>query len=154
MAISPHVVQLRSKIGSELLLLPSVTVLIRNDRDQILLVRHIGFDRWGTLGGMVEPKEHPRDAAAREAKEETGLDIEITSLLTAVGGPDYEVTYPNGDRVSYVSTVYGAELIGGVAAIDVEELTDMRWFDSAELQTLALDRFAQSLFQELGMIAS
>ncbi len=154
MAISPYVVSMRSAIGSELLLLPSVTMLVRDGRDRILLVRHVGFDRWGTLGGMVEPGEHPKDAAVREAKEETGLDIEITELLAAVGGPGYEVTYPNGDRVSYVSSVYGARLLGGVEQIDAEELSDMRWFAPDEIPGLELDRFAESLFQELGMLAS
>ena len=33
------------------------------------------------IGGFVEAHEHPEDAAIREAKEETGLDIKITSQL-------------------------------------------------------------------------
>ena len=37
---------------------------------------------WILPGGMVEKGEHPHEAAIREAKEETNLDIELIKLLT------------------------------------------------------------------------
>ena len=154
MAISPYVVWLRSKIGNEQLLLPSVTVLARNERNEILLARHLGLEQWGTIGGMVEPEEHPRDAAVREFREETGYEITITSLLAAVGGPDHVVTYPNGDQASYVSTVFGAEISGGSESIDADELTAVGWFTEQDLATTNLDRFATGVFRELDMLTS
>lgn len=152
MAVSPYVVWLRNSIGSALLVLPSVTVLVADADDRILLVRHTGFDRWGTVGGMVEPEEHPRHAAVREVKEETGLDVELTALVASVGGPGYVVTYPNGDQASYVSTVFTARVTGGDEVIDHDELTDMAWFDKDSIKELELDRFATSLFTELDML--
>jgi 8-oxo-dGTP pyrophosphatase MutT (NUDIX family) len=42
-------------------------------RDSILLVHHRRLDRWLQPGGHVDPGEGPRDGAAREVWEETGL---------------------------------------------------------------------------------
>lgn len=151
MAISPHVAWLRSKVGSALLILPSVTVLVENGAGQVLLVRHRGFDRWGTVGGMVEPEEHPKQAAIREVEEETGMVVEIIELLTASGGPEFTITYPGGDQVTYVTTVYRARPIGGSERMDTDELTEMGWFGPSEIATLDLDPIARSLFSELGV---
>lgn len=42
-------------------------------RDSILMVHHAALDRWLQPGGHVDPGESPRDGAARETWEETGL---------------------------------------------------------------------------------
>ncbi len=148
MTISPYVVRLRREIGTELLLLPSVTVLVENEDGQILLVRHRGAQQWSTVGGMIEPEEEPTVAAVREVKEETNLDIELLELVTACGGPECVVEYANGDRVSYVTIVYRARSIAGVAVADEDEVAEVRWTDSGELLELDLDRFARHLFAE------
>lgn len=45
------------------------------DSEKVLLHRHAKLGKWLPPGGHVEPDETPPDAARREAKEETGLDI-------------------------------------------------------------------------------
>jgi len=108
MGIAAHIARLRAVVGHELLLLPSVSVLPVDEAGRILLVREAGHDDgWGTLGGAVEPGESPAAAAVREAREEISADVELIRLLDVLGGPDYEVTYANGDRVAYVTAVYG-----------------------------------------------
>lgn len=42
-------------------------------RDVILMVHHATLDRWFQPGGHVDAGESPKDGAAREAWEETGL---------------------------------------------------------------------------------
>ena len=114
MGISAHIARLRAVVGHELLLLPSVSVLPVDDTRRVLLVRHAGHDDgWGTLGGAIEPGESPAAAAVREAREEISADIQILRLLDVLGGPEYQVTYPNGDRVAYVTAVYEARIISG-----------------------------------------
>lgn len=47
------------------------------DGDHILLVDHINAELWLPTGGHVEPGEHPRTTALREAKEELSIDGEF-----------------------------------------------------------------------------
>ena len=79
------------------------------------------------LGGAVEIGESPAETAIREAREEIGADIRLKKLLDVLGGPDYEVTYPNGDRVAYVTSVYEAEVTAGVPRAADGELSDVAW---------------------------
>jgi 8-oxo-dGTP pyrophosphatase MutT (NUDIX family) len=73
----------------------------------------------------VEVGESPAETAIREAREEIGTEVRLTRLLNVLGGPDYEVTYPNGDRAAYVTAVYEAEIISGVPTIADDELSDV-----------------------------
>ena len=104
------------------------------------------------LGGAVEIGESPTETAVREAREEIGAEVRLTRLLDVLGGPDYEVTYPNADRVAYVTAVYEAEIIGGTARVADSELTDAAWFSPDELAELTLNRFARALLTATGHI--
>nr|MDT0660634.1 NUDIX hydrolase [Micromonospora sp. DSM 115978] len=65
--------QPRKRVGAD--------VLIRNDRDEILLVNPSYKPGWDLPGGMVEANEAPHLAAERELREELGLDISVGPLL-------------------------------------------------------------------------
>ena len=104
MGIAPHIARLRAVVGHELLLLPSVSLLIRDTDGRILLAKEAGRDDgWGVPGGAVDIGESPAEAAVREAREEIGTDVRLVRLLDVLGGPDYEVSYPNGDLAAYVA---------------------------------------------------
>lgn len=148
MPIPSYVARLRVAVGSELLLLPSASVLPVDADDRLLLVRHRGHhDGWGLVGGAVEPGESPADAAVREAREEIGVEVRLRRLLDVLGGRDYEVTYPHGDRAAYVTAVYQAEIVEGTPAADGEEVIDVGWFDRDELRGLPLSRFAGAVLR-------
>ena len=145
MPASEYVLLLRERIGTGLLLLPTVAVLARDEAGRLLLVRHIESGRWATVGGAIEPDESPVDAAMREAQEEAGVTVAIGRLLTALGGPQYRLTYPNGDQCSVVSLVYEATVIGGEPRPDDDETSEVRWFDLDELESLDLNEFNRRL---------
>ena len=69
-----------------------------------------------------------------------------------LGGLDYEVTYPNGDRVAYVTAVYEAEVINGVPAVADNELSDVAWFGPSALAQLTLSRLSRALLKATGHI--
>ena len=151
--MSAHIARLRAVVGHELLLLPSVSVIPVDGASRMLLVRHTGHhDGWAVLGGAVELGESPAETAIREAREEIGAEVRLNRLLGVLGGPDYEVTYPNGDRAAYVTAVYEAEIINGVPAIADDELSDVAWFSPSKLGQLTLSRLTRAVLQATGHI--
>ena len=153
MGISAHIARLRAAVGHDLLLLPSVSVLPVDAAGRLLLVRHAGHhDGWAVLGGAVEVGESPAQAAVRETREEIGVEVRLVRLLDVLGGPDYEVSYPNGDRTAYVTATYEAAIIGGFPAVRDGELSDLAWFTPAQLADLELSRFARALLSATGYL--
>jgi len=73
--MSPYIQDLRAKIGTTVLEIPTVSIVTLDERNRVLLVRHIEGNNWTTPGGMIEPYETPADAAVREMWEETGLYV-------------------------------------------------------------------------------
>lgn len=153
MAMSDHIRRLRGLVGNELLLLPSVSVLVRDDEGRVMLVRHADSGLWGLIGGAVEVDERPEEAAVRETEEETGLIVELTRLVTVLGGPGFRVTYPNGDETAYVSIVYEARVLGGEERADGDETIELGWFRFDDLRTSDLGTFAEVTFEELGWLS-
>ena len=134
--MSNYLRNLRSKIGHQLLLLPSVTMVVRDDRGRVLLVKIADANLWLPPGGGIEPDESPKDAAIREMQEETGVLVEPVRIIGVYGGPEYRVVYPNGDVVSYVTTVFECKVVSGEMAPDHEETLDVRYFSEAELDSV------------------
>ncbi len=153
MAPSPYIRRLRERVGQQLLLLPSVTVLCRDDTGRILLVRQVDSGQWATIGGMVEPDEDPRAAAVREAKEEAGIDVELGRILDVLGGPVFRVRYPNGDETAYVTIVFDARVISGELAADGEETNECAWFEQGSLDEADLGPFARASLAALGWLS-
>lgn len=78
------------------------------------------------IGGFMEAGEHPEDAAVREAKEETGLDIKITSLL----GTYVDRYGEGGDHT--LNLHYIGEVVGGeMQAMD--DVASLEWVPIGEV---------------------
>ena len=152
MPMSEYVRRMRDAIGTDLLLVPSVAVLLRDGDARLLLVRHADHGQWGLLGGAIDPDESPRHAAARESREEIGVDVVVGDVVGALGGSAYEVEYANGDRTAYVTIVYDGRVAGGEMRPDGVEVTEIGWFDDAELDGADLHFFARAALVELGLI--
>jgi ADP-ribose pyrophosphatase YjhB (NUDIX family) len=136
MPMSEYVRDLRMKIGTTVLEVPTVSVIVFDESERVLLVRHVEGNDWTTPGGMIEPYELPSNAALREMWEETGLHVVLTHIIGVFGGSLCSSTYSNGDKMAWISTVFGARAIGGSLKPDGEETLEARYFSRAE--TLAV----------------
>ena len=96
--------------------------------------------------------ESPATAAVREAREEISAEVQLARLLDVLGGSEYEVVYPNGDRVAYVTAVYEARIISGSPVPGDGELSEIAWLTAEELPGLRLSRFARALLHATGRI--
>jgi len=148
MPISPYLERLRRRVGKTLLLVPSATAVIRDERGRVLLARHAESGGWSTIGGAVEPNEPPADAVVREVWEETGLLVEPLRVLGVYGGPEFEVVYGNGDRVSYLTTVFACKVARGEPRADGVETIELGWFDEPELSALGLPPWARLVLHD------
>jgi ADP-ribose pyrophosphatase YjhB (NUDIX family) len=134
--MSEYIRSLRARIGNTVLEVPTVSVVVQDDRARVLLVRHAEGNDWTTPGGMIEPFETPADAAVRETWEETGLHVRLTRIVAVLGGAQCGTTYRNGDRIAWVATVFCAEAIGGALRPDGEEALEAAYFEPREIAEL------------------
>ena len=143
--MSPYVRELRARVGSARLLLPSVTALVFDDAGRLLLVRQGDLDVWSTPGGAMEPGEPPADAVVREAWEETGLLVEPRRIAGVYGGDETVVRYPNGDETQYVMIVFDCAVRGGAPRADGDETLEVRYVAADEARALALTPWLRHL---------
>ncbi len=146
--ISPYLRHLRERVGHDLVLLPSVAVLPWDEDGRLLMVREAETGMWQTVGGAIEPDESPVEAAVREASEEVGVVVELTGIRGVTGGPSFRMTYPNGDLVSYVSTIFNAHVLEGEPCADGDETIDAAWFAIGQLADIALSDFTIALLSD------
>src|SRR3954462_4097942 len=125
--------------------------VVRDKAGRLLLVRRghePGLGAWSLPGGRVEPGESaaggavPRgaaEAAVREVREETGLDVAVGDLLGTVDLPgDYRVH-------DFAATVTGGELRAG------DDADDARWCTPDDVSLLEL---SAGLLDELRRIGA
>lgn len=146
-----YVKRIRELVGSdELLQVPSVSVAVRDGSGRVMLARHANRGEWVVPGGAIEPGEVPEDAARREMLEETGLHVTLTRFVGVFGGPDFIVHYANGDRTSYVMSLYEARIDGdAIPKLDADELLEVRFVTSAEAKTLDVARWVPHMLRVL-----
>jgi len=87
----------------------AVDVLIRKDDGYVFIKRKNEpyRGRWAIPGGLVEYGETVEQAAKREAKEETGLDVKLIQLIGVYSDPTRD---PRGHCISIA---YLAEAVSG-----------------------------------------
>ena len=102
---------------------------------EVLLVKrrfdpYAGY--WTLPGGFVEEDETVEEAAVREVLEETGLEVELNSLIGVFSDPGRD---PRG-RV--ISVAFSAVPVGGELR-ESEESSEVGWFPISRLPRLAFD---------------
>jgi 8-oxo-dGTP pyrophosphatase MutT (NUDIX family) len=109
---------------------------------KVFLHLHKKLNKWLQPGGHIELDEGPLEAAVREVKEETGLDIEL------VGGeqlpeladstedilpPKFLNRHPFNEVHEHIDFTYFGRVIGG--KLMPEDGVEVRWLTEAELKT-------------------
>jgi 8-oxo-dGTP diphosphatase len=103
----------------------AVGTIIRTDDGRVVLVRRAiepGYGLWVFPGGYVDRGEQLLDAALREAREESGLEVRIDGLLNV---------YSYGGAAPII-IVYAATFVGGELCTD-EECLEARLFAPDEI---------------------
>jgi ADP-ribose pyrophosphatase YjhB (NUDIX family) len=102
----------------------SVNVAVLQD-GKILLTQREDFETWVLPSGRVEEGESLAQAAIREAKEETGIDVELTRLVGV-----YSRT---GTMYPGYTALFAARPVGGKPKLQKGETIAVEWFPVDEI---------------------
>jgi len=107
---------------------PVVAAIVTSALGVLVGRRNDGSPPWTFIAGEVEPGELPEDAAIREVKEETGLEVRAGQVI---GERDHPAT---GRHMIYMAAapVRGTSVFVG----DEAELAEVRWVSLAEADEL------------------
>ncbi|MFT4891724.1 MAG: 8-oxo-dGTP diphosphatase [Halobacteriales archaeon] len=123
-----------------------VAVVIRNDDGELLLVENDWSDGYVPPGG-VEPGEDPEAAAVREAREETGVRVELERPVRVErrryvrGSGDADLdgdeadSFRGGYDVTDLAHPVGDESIADDPGVEDETIADVAWFDAVPERT-------------------
>ena len=123
---------LRKDVGHKKILLNCAgAVIVREGK--ILLQRRTDNGKWGLIGGLLELDETYEQAAIREIREETGLEVHLDSFLGLFH--NYNMVWANGDQAHVIGAYYAASIVEGEPRTDEESL-ELRFFSREELPPL------------------
>jgi ADP-ribose pyrophosphatase YjhB (NUDIX family) len=112
------------------------TVYIVKD-GKVLLTFNSKVNKFIPLGGHIEANELPCDAVIREAKEESGYDIELIDFgdLKIKNLPqnlDIQLDIIKSDH-HHINISYVGKIIGGELLSESDEGTELKWFSPEEI---------------------
>lgn len=126
--MTEYIKSLRKLVGHMPILVCGASVIVENDKGEILLQFRTDNGCWGYPGGAVEINEVVEEAAKRELLEEAGLSSNSLELFGIFSGKDLYYIYPNGDEVSIIEALYICRDYTGDAKADLVECNDVRFF--------------------------
>jgi len=130
----------------------TVAIFVVQD-GKVLLVHHRNLNRWLPLGGHIDLDEDPEAAARREAREESGLEVELIGERPPTTGPGTRALiaprfldlHRITDTHEHVGLIYWARPKAGTVTLADAEHHAIRWCSAADLDTLRplMDRAVQ-----------
>ncbi len=115
----------------------ATTFVVHENRTLLLLHRKLGI--WVPPGGHIDPNELPDQAALREVREESGLDVELLDQGRPIGNirilpQPYCILLENiGPQHQHIDLIYFARVRGGNMSHSEREAQAARWFTWEEL---------------------
>jgi len=107
-----------------------IVLIIENEDDKYLLLRHKKNDLWGFVSGGIEEGESSTKTAVREAQEESGLELKEENIQDT------------GEKITFVSSrgpgeqqAFTTKIDSSPINIDGNEISEFGWFSYDEVIT-------------------
>lgn len=112
---------------------------------KVLLIHHRKLEKWLPLGGHIELDEDPETAAIREAREESGLEIELLGErppttedgTRALIAPRFLDIHRISDTHQHIGMIYFARPKSGDLTLASAEHHAIRWVSASEMDELS-----------------
>jgi 8-oxo-dGTP pyrophosphatase MutT (NUDIX family) len=145
----------------------TVAIFVVHD-SQVLVIHHRALGKWLPLGGHIELDEEPETAALREAREESGLEVELLGErppTTAPGSraliaPRFLDLHRISDTHEHIGMIYWARPKNGSVRLAAAEHHAIRWCSSQQLDELQppmpdpVKWYCRKAIQEVSSLAS
>ncbi|SFF83061.1 ADP-ribose pyrophosphatase YjhB, NUDIX family [Halobacillus alkaliphilus] len=128
-----YITYIRSKVGKERVIMTVCGAFVIDEHHRVLLQLRADTHTWGLPGGFMEMDEKVEDAARRETKEETGLELGEMELFGVYSGTDLHKTFSNGDQVALVQILFTCRDFSGTFNFQDGETLDARFFPLDQL---------------------
>ena len=119
---------IRKYIGHEMVMTAGCSVMIINDRGELLLQKRSDNGLWGLPGGAMEIAETYEEAARRELFEEAGIKVGDLKLFGIYSGKPRVIHYPNDDMVFSLAVVFITDSYEGTISDEDSEVLEYRFF--------------------------
>ncbi|MEV0187211.1 NUDIX domain-containing protein [Kitasatospora purpeofusca] len=114
---------------------PSVTAVVTDGAGRLLLIHKTDNNLWALPGGGHDIGESIADTVVREVREETGIDVEVDSVVGLYTDPGHVMEYDDGEVRQQFSICFRARPVGGELRTSSES-KEVRWVDPADLDDL------------------
>jgi 8-oxo-dGTP pyrophosphatase MutT (NUDIX family) len=139
----------------------TIWIITQEEPKRVLLVHHKKYNIWLQPGGHIEYNENPIEAAIREVKEETQIDIspyltqgkkysETTLLPSPLFFLEEPIPAHNNEPEHYhLDFIYKVEVPYQEAIRQEEESHDIGWFTYEETQSLDLFESTRFMLKQI-----
>jgi 8-oxo-dGTP pyrophosphatase MutT (NUDIX family) len=131
---------------------------------QVLLIHHRQLNKWLPLGGHIELDEDPEMAALREAREESGLEVELVGErppttepgTRALIAPRFLDIHRINTTHEHIGLIYWARPLNGAVTLAPAEHHHIRWCSAEDLEKLeppmsnAVKWYCRTAIREVG----
>ena len=120
----------------------------QNEKTQVLLIKRGSEpckDMWALPGGFMNIDESAEEAATRELKEETGIDVKEVTQVGAYSKVDRD------PRERVITIAFYTVIDNPVRAVGQDDAKQTEWFTLDNLPTLAFDH-SEILSAAIGML--
>lgn len=114
---------------------PSVTAVVRDDADRLLIIHKTDNDLWALPGGGHDIGERIADTVVREVEEETGIKVVVDGIIGLYTDPEHVLAYDDGEVRQQFSICFRAHPVGGSLRTSSES-KEVRWMPPADLDDL------------------